>query len=88
MAKATRYAPVSASSWLTSNGPITAPVWSSASCSPNPQPRPARLAACDNMASRSGERIARPMRSPIISPAAMPDDPAIASSGTEPRLSA
>jgi hypothetical protein len=70
----------------TSSGPMVAPVWSNASCSPKPQPWPVRLAAWESMASRNGERIARPKRSAIISAAAVPTPGASASSGTENKL--
>src|SRR5205814_3165066 len=64
------------------SGPRVAPAWSNASFKPKTQPRPSLWPANDSMASVDGLRIARPVRSATIRPAARGQLPAGASAGT------
>src|SRR5436190_18359623 len=65
----------------TISGPRSAPIWSIASCSPKPHPRPISVVACESMASRAGVRMALPKRSAIMSAAASSQRPASARKG-------
>ncbi len=72
----------------TSSGPISAPVWSSALCTPKPRPRPTSRAATASSTDLAGLRTALPVRSsstiaePQTRPAA-PSAGASAISGTQ-----
>lgn len=80
--------PVSASIPATTSGPSSAPIWSSASCTANPRPRPVTAVACESSVSLAGERTALPTRSAMTSAAAAHSTPTTPSSGTETTVTA
>jgi hypothetical protein len=59
-----------------------APIWSIASCRPNPHPCPTSEQACESITSRAGVRNAFPILSVIKRTAAISHLPASARSGT------
>ncbi len=69
-------------------GPSTAPVWSMAVWTPNPNPCPTISVDSESSTSRAGPRMALPVRSATISSAAICQLPAKASAGTTSRFMA
>jgi hypothetical protein len=67
---------------------MTAPIWSSASCTAKPRPRPVAAVACESNVSLAGLRTVLPTRSAITSTPATHRVAATPSSGTVITVSA